>query len=86
MTSIVIVVGAATIVMVIGIGRGGQMDIADQFAELNAGSIDVSYEYEGEDTEKGGFSFGGMMNTFFGGMMGGGPGGGFGDNSQSSGA
>ena len=86
MTSIGIVVGAATIVMVIGIGRGGQMDIADQFAELNAGAIDVSYEYEGEDTESGGFSFGGMMNTFFGGMMGGGPGGGFGDNSQSSGA
>ena len=86
MTSIGIVVGAATIVMVIGIGRGGQMDIADQFAELNAGAIDVSYEYEGEDTERGGFSFGGMMNTFFGGMMGGGPGGGFGDNSQSSGA
>ena len=86
MTSIGIVVGAATIVMVIGIGRGGQMDIADQFAELNAGAIDVSYEYEGEDIERGGFSFGGMMNTFFGGMMGGGPGGGFGDNSQSSGA
>ncbi len=86
MTSIGIVVGAATIVMVIGIGRGGQMDIADQFAELNAGAIGVSYEYEGEDTESGGFSFGGMMNTFFGGMMGGGPGGGFGDNSQSSGA
>ena len=86
MTSIGIVVGAATIVMVIGIGRGGQMDIADQFVELNAGAIDVSYEYEGEDTERGGFSFGGMMNTFFGGMMGGGPGGGFGDNSQSSGA
>lgn len=69
MTSIGIVVGAATIVMVIGIGRGGQMDIADQFAELNAGAIDVSYEYEGEDTESGGFSFGGMMNTFFGGMQ-----------------
>ncbi len=86
MTSIGIVVGAATIVMVIGIGRGGQLDIADQFAELNAGAIDVSYEYEGEDTERSGFSFGGMMNTFFGGMMGGGPGGGFGDNSQSSGA
>lgn len=84
MTSIGIVVGAATIVMVIGIGRGGQMDIADQFAELNAGAIDVSYEYEGEGTESGGFSFGDMMNTFFGGMMGGVPGGSFDDNSQSS--
>ena len=78
MTSIGIVVGAATIVMVIGIGRGGQMDIADQFAELNAGAIDVSYEYAGEEAasgKAGGFSFGGMMNAVFGGMMGGGPGG-----------
>ena len=78
MTSIGIVVGAATIVMVIGIGRGGQMDIADQFAELNAGAIDVSYEYSGEESasgKSGGFSFGGMMNAVFGGMMGGGPGG-----------
>ena len=78
MTSIGIVVGAATIVMVIGIGRGGQMDIADQFAELNAGAIDVSYEYAGEEAasgKSGGFSFGGMMNAVFGGMMGGGPGG-----------
>ena len=78
MTSIGIVVGAATIVMVIGIGRGGQMDIADQFAELNAGAIDVSYEYAGEESasgKSGGFSFGGMMNAVFGGMMGGGPGG-----------
>ena len=74
MTSIGIVVGAATIVMVIGIGRGGQMDIADQFAELNAGAIDVSYEYEGEDTQSGGlgeFSFGGMMGAFFRGGPGG---------------
>ncbi len=65
MTSIGIVAGAATIVMVIGVGRGGQMDIADQFAELNAGAIDVSYEYAGEETSVGkigGFSFGGMMN------------------------
>ena len=78
MTSIGIVVGAATIVMVIGIGRGGQMDIADQFAELNAGAIDVSYEYAGEEAasgKSGGFSTGGMMNAVFGGMMGGGPGG-----------
>ena len=78
MTSIGIVVGAATIVMVIGIGRGGQIDIADQFAELNAGAIDVSYEYAGEEAasgKSGGFSFGGMMNAVFGGMMGGGPGG-----------
>lgn len=44
LTSIGIVVGAATIVMVIAIGRDGQMDVADQFKNLNAGAIDISYE------------------------------------------
>lgn len=44
MTSIGIVVGAATIVMVIAIGKGGQADVADQFKNLNAGAIDISYE------------------------------------------
>jgi putative ABC transport system permease protein len=43
LTSIGIVVGAATIVMVLAIGRGGQMDVADQFKNLNAGAIDISY-------------------------------------------
>lgn len=44
LTSIGIVVGAATIVMVIAIGRGGQMDVQEQFKTLNAGAIDISYE------------------------------------------
>ena len=43
LTSIGIVVGAATIVMVIAIGRGGEMDVADQFKNINAGAIDISY-------------------------------------------
>lgn len=96
MTSIGIVVGAATILLVIGIGRGGQMDIAEQFAELNAGAIDITYEYEGEDTSSsdGGFSLGGMAQFFadrIGGMFGSGdmgsamPGGGMpGGSSDSS--
>lgn len=44
MTSIGIIVGAATIVMVIAIGRGGQADVADQFKNLNAGAVDISYD------------------------------------------
>lgn len=44
LTSIGIVVGAATIVMVIAIGRGGKMEVAEQFKNLNAGAIDISYE------------------------------------------
>lgn len=46
MTSIGIIVGAATIVMVIAIGKGGQMDVADQFKNLNAGAIDISCQVE----------------------------------------
>lgn len=52
MTSIGIVVGAATIVMVIAIGKGGQADVADQFKNLNAGAIDVSYEGSGTDASQ----------------------------------
>ena len=74
MTSIGIVVGAATIVLVIGIGRGGQMDVAEQFAQLNAGAIDVSYSYEGSDESGSGFSFG-QIGQFFGNLFGGGRGG-----------
>ena len=77
MTSIGIVVGAATIVLVIGIGKGGQADVAEQFANLNAGAIDISYEYRGEEESGGGggFSFGNigqMFGNMFGGMFGGG--------------
>lgn len=43
LTSLGIIVGAATIVMVIAIGRGGQMDVEDQFKNLSAGAIDISY-------------------------------------------
>ncbi|OOB78102.1 MAG: hypothetical protein BEN18_08630 [Epulopiscium sp. Nuni2H_MBin001] len=41
LTSLGIIVGAATIVMVIAIGVGGQMDVADQFKNLNAGTIEI---------------------------------------------
>lgn len=71
LTSIGIVVGAATIVMVIAIGRGGQMEVAEQFKNLNAGAIDISYELsESTQGEKG---FGGGMSFPGGGQM---PGGG----------
>lgn len=57
MTSIGIIVGAATIVMVIAIGKGGQMDVADQFKNLNAGAIDISCQVETQQ-RFGGFSGG----------------------------
>ncbi|OON96652.1 MAG: hypothetical protein ATN36_05175 [Epulopiscium sp. Nele67-Bin005] len=41
LTSLGIIVGAATIVMVIAIGQGGQKDVEEQFKNLNAGTIEV---------------------------------------------
>lgn len=72
MTSIGIIVGAATIVMVIAIGKGGQMDVADQFKNLNAGAIDISYEGEGSDTGFGRNHGGGSSDHSGGGMPSGG--------------
>ncbi|WRS26220.1 ABC transporter permease [Oscillospiraceae bacterium MB08-C2-2] len=42
LTSIGIIVGSATIVLVIAVGRGGRMDVEDQFKNLNAASIEIS--------------------------------------------
>ncbi len=53
LTSIGIVVGSATIMMVLAIGTGGREEVAEQFKNLNAGAIDISCE--GETT--GGISF-----------------------------
>ena len=101
MTSIGIIVGAATIVMVIAIGKGGQADVADQFKNLNAGAIDISYDggtnrnnNKGNMQESSGASgfSGGNMSGFGGGSRdfgssGGGFGGGsFGGNSFPGGA
>ena len=46
LTSTGILVGAATIMLVIAIGTGGKEEVAEQFQNLNAGAIDISYEYE----------------------------------------
>ena len=60
LTSIGIVVGSATIMMVIAIGQGGKQDVAEQFKNLNAGAIDITYDSEISDS--GGFgSFDGEM-------------------------
>jgi len=42
LTSLGVIVGSATIVLVIAIGKGGQADVADQFRNLNAGAIEVA--------------------------------------------
>ncbi|NLL80512.1 MAG: FtsX-like permease family protein [Clostridiales bacterium] len=75
LTSFGIVVGAATIMLVIAIGQGGKMEVAKQFKNLNAGAVDVTYDDSnafGRNSEPG--SGAGGMGGFPGGNF---PGGGF---------
>ncbi len=71
LTSLGIIVGAATIVMVLAIGNGSQQAVAEQYKNINAGAITISYERASSTTSGGGGGGGEMM---FGG--GGAPGGG----------
>ena len=68
LTSIGIVVGSATIMMVIAIGTGGKEEVAEQFKNLNAGAIDISY---GSGSFSG-FRMGGGDSGLEGGSAGGG--------------
>jgi putative ABC transport system permease protein len=72
LTSVGIIVGSATIMMVLAIGTGGKLEVAEQFKNLNAGAIDISYESNA--TQFGGGGGGGMAGG--GDMAGGGGGGG----------
>lgn len=56
LTSIGIVVGSATIMMVIAIGTGGKEEVAEQFKNLNARAIDISYESNASSTSMMSFS------------------------------
>lgn len=75
LTSLGIIVGAATIVLVIAIGRGGKADVADQFKNLNAGAIEASVG-DGVDMDS-------VMQGMEGGM-GGPPGEGFSSGNQAA--
>lgn len=86
LTSVGIIVGAATIVMVIAVGRGGQMEVADQFKNLNAGAIDISYAIDSDSSKAGQDGRGGGGGMPSGGGGGGGmPSGGGGGNMPSGG-
>lgn len=79
LTSIGIVVGAATIVLVIAVGRGGQADVADQFKNLSAATIEITSSASsgwgrGGNGGTGGFPSASGGNRMPGGTM---PGGGF---------
>ena len=69
LTAVGIIVGSATIMMVLAIGTGGKLEVAEQFKNLNAGAIDISYESNATE-------FGSSGGGFGGGFSGGGGGGG----------
>ncbi len=79
LTSLGIIVGAATIVIVIAIGLGGQKDVQDQFKNLNAGTVTIS-DNSGSSSSSGGGMMGGGMP-----MMGAMPSGGGGNRGNSGG-
>ncbi len=85
LTSFGIVVGAATIMLVIAIGTGGREEVAEQFKNLNAGAIDISYDSSSSSSDQmgGGFGGGGMPSGGGGGGFGGGMGGGMGGSGMS---
>ncbi|MBQ2777992.1 MAG: ABC transporter permease [Peptococcaceae bacterium] len=71
LTSLGIIVGAATIVIVIAIGLGGQKDVQDQFKNLNAGTVTIA-DNSGSASGSGGFgsgTFSAIMGSFSGGGM-----------------
>ncbi len=72
LTSVGIIVGSATIMLVIAIGTGGKEEIAEQFKNLSAGAIDISYESNSSQGFGGfGGGNGGGMPSFGGGSSGG---------------
>lgn len=79
LTSFGIVVGSATIMLVIAIGQGGQKEVAEQFKNLNAGAVDVTYDASNamgrEGSSRGGYRGGGSGGFPTGGAPGGGAGG-----------
>lgn len=65
LTSLGIIVGSTTIVIVIAIGQGGQQDVAEQFKNLNAGTVTITQSITS--------SVGGGLGNMGGGGMGGSP-------------
>ena len=61
LTSVGIIVGSATIMMVIAIGTGSREEVAEQFKNLNAGAIDVTY---GGEAQSGAGSTDGFFSMF----------------------
>lgn len=61
LTSVGIIVGSATIMLVIAIGIGSREEVAEQFTNLNAGAVDI--ECEGSDSSGSGFTMPGSGDS-----------------------
>ncbi len=87
LTSLGIIVGSATIILVIAVGHGGEVDVQNEFKTLNAGAINISVSTQAEMADQfrsmiAGFAGGGMP----GGGMPGGNGGGNNNTRRTTGA
>jgi len=80
LTSLGVIVGAATIVLVIAIGHGGEVDVQEQFKTLNVGAIEVSVSTSADMAD----AIAGMMPGGFAGEFPGGNTGGSGNNNRSN--
>ncbi len=69
LTSLGIVVGAATIILVIAVGHGGEVQVQEEYKTLNAGSINVSVSTQAEMRDQ---ILGGLMRNAGGGSTQGG--------------
>lgn len=74
LTSLGIIVGAATIVLVIAVGHGGEVEVQNEYKTLNAGAINISVSTQAEmrDQMMGGIGGGGMPDGNTGGGTAGG--------------
>ncbi len=68
LTSLGVIVGAATIILVVAVGHGGEVQVQDEYKTLNAGSIHISVSTQAEMEDQ-------MIGRMPGGGAGGSPGG-----------
>ena len=87
LTSLGVIVGAATIVLVVAVGHGGEVQVQEQYKTLNAGSINVSVSTQAEMRDQiiGGMAGGGPFGGEWGGQAPGGETGGYGNRTAGGG-
>ena len=67
LTSLGVIVGSATIILVIAVGHGGEVEVQNEYKTLNAGSINVAASTEAQMNDQMMGGFGGPMQGGMGG-------------------